>query len=580
MHESTILVDVLILLISAVVTVPLFQKLKIGPVLGYLVAGLIIGPAGLRLIETSEQISHLAEFGVVFLLFAIGLELKLARLWVMRRLVFGFGSLQVVVTATLLAALGWSAGLSTEAAIIAGAGLALSSTAVVLQILTDRGELTSRAGRIAFATLLMQDLAVVPLLALVGVLGGGPSVTAAVGLAAAQAVGVLLAIVLVGRFLLRPLLRMIAASHSTEVFAAAAVLVVLGTSWLTAQVGLSMALGAFLAGLMLAETEFRHQVEADILPFRGFLLGLFFMTVGMSVDLALVASQAGTVAALVGGILLVKALALFGLARLFGFTSGTSAQVALLLAQGGEFAFVLFGLAAAQNVMQPDLANLLILAVSLTMIATPLLAALGSRLASRLADAGVTARANLDDIGEMRDHVIIAGFGRVGQTVSKMLAAEGIPYVALDLHADRVAEGVAGGVPVFYADASRPEVLRSAGAAHARAVVLTLDHAGRAERGVALLRHAFPHLRVFARARDRGHASVLTEAGATKAVPETLEASLQLGAIVLRASGVATDEVGRLLDEFRADDYAQLGTLITSRLQQKEISEKERARQN
>lgn len=580
MTETSSLVDVLVLLIAAVLAVPIFQRLRVGPVLGYLVAGVVIGPYGLRLIANDADIRHLAELGVVFLLFAIGLELKLSRLLVMRRLVFGLGSLQVLVTGAILAVIAWSVGVTPEAAVVAGAALGLSSTAVVLQILTERGELNSRTGRVAFAILLMQDLAVVPLLSLVSILSGeAPSISAALGLAALQAAAVVVGIIAVGRFLLRPVLRLIAASNSTEIFAAAAVLVVLGTSWLTAQVGLSMALGAFLAGLMLAETEFRHQVEADILPFRGFLLGLFFMTVGMSVDLGLVMREAATVAAIVIGLVATKFLVNFGLCRLFGFSNRVSIHAGMLLAQGGEFGFVLFGLAGALGVMALDLTNILILSISLTMIATPFLAALAARISAGLPDHAVVTPSRLDEAGEMSDHVIIAGFGRVGQTVARMLEAESIPYLALDLHADRVAEGLTRGLPVFYADASRPEVLRLAGAAHARAVVLTLDHAGRAERAVSILRQAFPELRVFARARDRSHSKILQQVGATQAVPETLEASLQLGATVLRAAGVTSGEVGRLLDEFRADDYARLDTAISNHPERRLGSRKEPAEQ-
>lgn len=578
MPDSTFFIDILILLVAAVVAVPLFLRLRLGPVLGYLTAGIIIGPYGFSLIGSLDDITHVAELGVVFLLFAIGLELKLARLWVMRRFVFGLGSAQVVVTGFVIALAAWLLGLSPEAAIITGGALALSSTAVVLQILIDRGELTTRPGRAAFSILLMQDLAVVPLLAFVNVMAGeGPSVPSAVILAAVQAAAVVLVILLVGRFLLRPVLRAIAGSYSSDVFAAAAVLVVLGTAWLTAQVGLSMALGAFLAGLMLAETEFRHQIEADIQPFRGFLLGLFFMTVGMSVDLRLILGQPLLIAAVVAALLLIKLLAAFVLARLFRLPAGASLHVGLILAQGGEFAFVLFGMAVTGGIFPNDVAQILILAVSLTMMVTPILAIAASRLAESLSDAGA-ALPSLGEIGEMRNHVIIAGFGRVGQTVASMLAEQAIPYVALDLHADRVADAHSRGLQVFFADASRPDVLRLAGAAHAQALVLTLDHAARAEHTVLMLRAAFPRLRVFARARDRAHSSILREAGAAAAVPETLEASLQLGATVLRAAGTPADVIETMLGGLRSDDYSRLGALVSGRSNDDDGLEPKRSR--
>ncbi|MBF0373377.1 MAG: cation:proton antiporter, partial [Alphaproteobacteria bacterium] len=561
MHGSA-LIDVLVLLTAAVIAVPLFQRLGIGPVLGYLAAGVMVGPAGFGLIESTDEIHALAELGVVFLLFAIGLEMKLARLWVMRRLVFGLGTLQVLVTGATLGLALHALGLPIEAAVVAGGGLALSSTAVVLQILTDRGELNTRPGRIAFSILLLQDLAVVPLLALVSVLTGeGTGVPAALGLAVVQAGAALALIIGVGRFLLRPLLHVVARSRSTEIFAAAAVLLVLGTAWLTGKVGLSMAFGAFLAGLMLAETEFRHQVEADIQPFRGFLLGLFFMTVGMSIDIGLVVREAGIVLPATLALLVVKAALIFLLARAFSASSAHSLHVAILLAQGGEFGFILFGLAGATGILDRETSQVLILSVSLTMMVTPLLAVVASRLSQRLSREQPSARA-LDEAEPLHDHIIIAGFGRVGQTVAKMLAAEHVHYLALDMHAERVAEGLSRGLPVYFADASRPEVLRAAGADHARAVVVTLDQPKIAERTVAVLRHAFPHARVYARARDRQHGEILRQAGATMTVPETLEASLQLGATVLRAMGVTTIESARLVDEFRAADYAKLGELI------------------
>lgn len=567
-HGSA-LIDVLVLLTAAVIAVPVFQRLGIGPVLGYLAAGVMVGPAGFGLIESTDEIHALAELGVVFLLFAIGLEMKLPRLWVMRRMVFGLGSLQVLVTAATIGLVLHGLGLPIEAAVVAGGGLALSSTAVVLQILTDRGELNTRPGRIAFAILLLQDLAVVPLLALVSVLTGeGPGVPAALGLAVMQAGAALALIIGVGRFLLRPLLHVIARSRSSEIFAAAAVLLVLGTAWLTGRVGLSMAFGAFLAGLMLAETEFRHQVEADIQPFRGFLLGLFFMTVGMSIDIGLVVHEAGTVLPAVLALLAVKAALLFLLARAFAVSAAHSLHVALLLAQGGEFGFILFGLAGATGILSREASQILILTVSLTMMVTPLLAVAATRLSQRLAREPASAGA-LEEAEPLHDHVIIAGFGRVGQTVAKMLAVEHVHYLALDMHAERVAEGLTRGLPVYFADASRPEVLRAAGADHARAVVVTLDQAKVAERTVAVLRHAFPHVRVYARARDSQHREVLRQAGATMAVPETLEASLQLGATVLRAVGVTASETARLVDEFRAADYAKLGKLIEAQAEDK-----------
>jgi CPA2 family monovalent cation:H+ antiporter-2 len=561
-QNQGLLFNILALLAAAVLAVPLFHRLGIGAVLGYLVAGVVVGPHALALISDIEDVQHLGEFGVVFLLFAIGLELKLSRLALLRRLLFGLGSAQVLCTAAVLAGIAVVAGLPASTSVVVGAALALSSTAVVLQMLMERGELAGRAGRAAFAVLLMQDLAVAPLLVLLTVLSGaGGSPPEALALAALRAVVAGGLIIGVGRFLVRPFLRMVASSHSPEAFSGAAVLVVLGTGWVTAAAGLSMALGAFLAGLLLAETEFRHQVAADIQPFRGFLLGLFFMTVGMSLDLPLLADHWRQVLLLVVLLMTVKAALLAGLARAFRLESDVAVQMAVLLAQGGEFAFVVFGQATRGGLLEPELARLLTLVVTASMMFTPALAALASKLGRRLyrpqGDLG-----HLDDLGQMSGHVIVAGYGRVGQTVGRLLRDGGVAMVALDQHADRVLAARAKGLPVFFADASKGEVFRAAGAERAAAVVLTLDRPGVAERTMAVLRHSFPGLPVYARARDHEHGRVLKRAGATLAVPETVEASLQLGATVMRSIGVGCEVLDRLLAAARHDDYAGLYPLI------------------
>jgi CPA2 family monovalent cation:H+ antiporter-2 len=552
-HGPSPLFDVLVLLSAAVLAVPVSRALKIGSVLGYLVAGVAIGPHALELITEIEETARLGEFGVVFLLFAIGLELKLSRLAALRRLVFGLGSAQVVVTAAVLAALVLAfSEVAPPVAIVVGAGLALSSTSVVLQILMDRGELTDRAGRVAFAVLLLQDLAVVPLLLLVDAIGGGGgrSGPELMGMALLKAVGVGLLIIAVGRLLVRPFLRIMAASRSPELFAAAALLVVLGTAWATEQAGLSMVLGAFMAGVLLAETEFRHQVEADIQPYRGVLLGLFFMTVGMNLDLGLLWRDLATVLTLLAALILIKAMLLFTVAMAFRLGADIAVHISLLLAQGGEFAFVLFGQATANGVLPPDIAQVLTLAVTASMMVTPGLAALAVPLAARL-HGNRAGLGRLDEIQGIADHVIVAGFGRVGRTVSGLLADSNVPYLALDLASDRVLAARAEGLPVYFADASRHEVLNAAGAARARVLVLTLDRAGTAERTVAALRQHFPELPIYARARDHDHGDQLLRQGATMAVPETVEASLQLGATVLRALGTPRDSVEQLLESNR-----------------------------
>ena len=464
MDEPQFLRDAIILLLAAVVAVPLVQRLKVSPVLGYLIAGVIIGPSVLALIDDPEGVRTLAEFGVVFLLFAVGLELSLERLRVMRRYVFGLGLAQVAVTAAVIGVIAWIAGLRPDAAIVVGAGLAFSSTAIVVQMLAERSAITARFGRIAIAVLLFQDLAVVPMLALIPLLGGGEATLGgALALAAVKAAAALAVILLLGPLLLRPVFRAVAFVRNPEMFAAVTLLVVLGTAWVTGLVGLSLPLGAFLAGLMLAESEFRHQVEAEIQPFRGLLLGLFFMTVGMLVDLSLLAEFAWLALGLLLALLLGKAVILALLCRLFGFGSGLILNVGMLLAQGGEFAFVLFTLAMAAGILAPQVGQLLLLVVALSMALTPGLAALGRLVERRAAGGQADIGAIETETGDLRNHVVIAGFGRVGRTVARLLGEAQIQYVALDLSVTTVAQARAGGLPVFYGDGARAEVLKACG---------------------------------------------------------------------------------------------------------------------
>ena len=529
-----------------------------------MVAGILIGPHALRLIVESELTGLLADFGVAFLLFAIGLELSLARLKVMRRLVFGLGGLQVVLTACVIGMAASLLGADLPAAVVIGSALALSSTAFVLQLMVERGEQVTRFGRTAFAILLFQDLAVVPLLVLIPALAPDRvSVLSTLGLSLLKAGLALILIIAVGRLILRPVFRMVDASRSAELFVSATLLVVVGMGWLSIQAGSSMALGAFLAGLLLSETEYRHQVEADIRPFRGLLLGLFFMTVGLSMDLGVVSERLTEVVLVVLGLLVLKAALIFALCMAFRLPGEEALRAGLLLAQGGEFGFVLFDSATARQVLPADDGQMLTAAVALSMIATPFLAEFGSSLASRLrrpSQAGLGALR--EEAQAMTDHVVIAGFGRVGQTVAKVLAGAVVPYVALDLDTRRIARARAKGVPVFYGDARRIDVPATAGAGRARAAVLTIDQPAAIDRAVAALHSHFPNLRLFVRGRDPGHGKRLTEWGATAVVPEAVEASLQLGAIVLAATGTANEETARIIDELRRNDYAGLDTIV------------------
>jgi monovalent cation:proton antiporter-2 (CPA2) family protein len=555
MTETHYLTDILVLLAAAVITVPVFQRLGLGSVLGYLAAGAFVGPWGFGFIDQVEEIRHLAEFGVIFLLFIIGIELKPARLWAMRRMVFGLGTAQVMVTGLAIAGLALLFGQPLKIAVIIGFGLALSSTAFGLQILTERGEMNTDHGRTAFSVLLLQDLAVVPLLALVSLLAAETTLLEGIEFAILDAVLVIAFVILVGRFLLSPALRLVATSRTAEVFTAAAVFAVLGTAWLMEAVGLSLALGAFLAGLMMADSHYRHQVIADIEPFRGILLGLFFMAVGMSIDFGLLKSQGVMIAGLALGLLLVKATITWVLCRLMKVDTPDATRASLLLSQSGEFGFVIFGLAATSSLLPEYLFHALVLLIALTMATTPLMPKLGEYLNSRLTKSTDRHDVSTNHIDEEQPHVIIAGFGRVGQRVARILQAGNVPYLAIESNTDRVLESRQDGYSVFYGDASQVDVLKAAGAGKAGVLVCTIDQAIPAERLVNILRQHYPGIAIYARGRDKQHCDRLLKAGASIAISETLEASLQIGGEVLNAMGMFEDDAATLIESFRTEYY-------------------------
>ncbi|HYD98091.1 MAG TPA: monovalent cation:proton antiporter-2 (CPA2) family protein [Alphaproteobacteria bacterium] len=561
MPPTAYLHDALIFLAAVVVVVTLFHRLRMSPVLGFLAAGLLIGPQGLGIVHDIEGPAALGELGVVFLLFAIGLELSLARLRAMRRLVLGLGGLQLLASGLLIGLAAWWLVGDARAALVIGPVLALSSTAVALRLLADRDALGSRTGRSALAVLLLQDLAVVPLLVLIPLLGrpeGGIAV--AVGLAFLKAGAALLVIGLAGRLLLRPLFRHVAATRNPELFAAAVLLVAIGTAVGTEEAGLSLALGAFLAGVLVAETEYRHQVEADIQPFRGLLLGLFFMAVGMRLDLELAAARPLALLGLCLGLLAAKAAVLWLLGRRFGLGAPDSLRLALLLAGAGEFGFILFNLAVEGGTLEGGTGQLLQLAIALTMALTPFLAALAERLADRLERRREASEAAPDEAAaHLSDHVVIAGWGRVGRTVARLLEAEGQSWVALDCGIGTVRRGRKEGLPVYYGDAGQLEVLRSVGTARAAALVLTLDDPKHALHTLATVHEAWPELTVVVRARDTGHRDELLAAGAAEVVPEIVEGSLQLGGAALRSLGVDPDRAAAAIEEVRRSRYAGIG---------------------
>ncbi|KAJ8573235.1 hypothetical protein K7X08_009746 [Anisodus acutangulus] len=571
-EEEASLFDMVWLLLASVIFVPIFQKIPGGsPVLGYLAAGILIGPYGLSIIRHVHGTKAIAEFGVVFLLFNIGLELSVERLSSMKKYVFGLGSAQVLVTAVVVGLVAnLVAGQAGPAAIVIGNGLALSSTAVVLQVLQERGESTSRHGRATFSVLLFQDLAVVVLLILIPLISpnsskggiGFRAIAEALGLAAVKAIVAITAIIAGGRLLLRPIYKQIAENQNAEIFSANTLLVILGTSLLTARAGLSMALGAFLAGLLLAETEFSLQVESDIAPYRGLLLGLFFMTVGMSIDPKLLLSNfpviMGSLGLLIGGKTILVAL----VGKLFGISIVSAIRVGLLLAPGGEFAFVAFGEAVNQGIMSSQLSSLLFLVVGISMALTPYLAAGGQLIASRFELHDVRSLLPVEsETDDLQDHIIICGFGRVGQIIAQLLSERLIPFVALDVRSERVAVGRALDLPVYFGDAGSREVLHKVGAERACAAAITLDTPGANYRTVWALNKYFPNVKTFVRAHDVDHGLNLEKAGATAVVPETLEPSLQLAAAVLAQAKLPMSEIAATINEFRSRHLSELTEL-------------------
>ncbi len=547
--------QVAVLLAATVIAVPLFRRFKLSAVLGYLAAGVVIGPWGLALFQDVENILHFAEFGVVLLLFVIGLELQPSRLWVMRHAVFGAGGVQVALTTAVLAAAAFSLGLPWPTAFVTAFALSLSSTALVLQVLAERGELTARHGRSAFAILLFQDLAIMPALVVLPMLGGAGSATLdwkaiAIPLVAAAAV------VIAGRYALRPALRIIAGTRAQEAFTAAALLVVVGTALLFESVGLSMALGAFMAGVLLADSEYRHELEADIEPFKGLLLGLFFMAVGMSANLGVLLQSPFTVLALTLGYLTVKMLAVGCAARIARQDRATAWRLAVALAGGGEFAFVLLALAAGGGLLPRATADLLVIVVTLSMVAAPLLIAGADRLARRLKPAA--AAPAFDTFEPEEPRVLVAGFGRFGQIVARVLRARRIRFTALEISQAQVDFVRRFGNRLYYGDASRLEMLRSAGAAQATVLVIAIDDVEASVRTAEVARRHFPNLRVLARARNRQHAFRLMEAGVTEIWRETFASSLELAEAVLVALGTSRDAAASQVRRFREIDEETL----------------------
>lgn len=563
MHDYLFLIDVLKLLLAAVVLVPLGQRLGIPSVLSYLIAGVVLGPYTPGPVVDAEATRPLAEFGVVFLLFAIGLELSFNRLKAMRRHIFGLGLAQLVFTGLLFLGGGLALGRPASTAVIVGGTLALSSTATVLALLVERNEAVSQHGRATVAVLIFQDLAVVPLLTLLPLLAEkSQHILPALGLAGAKAAAAILVIFLLGRIVLRPAYRFVASARAPEVFSAANLLLVLAVGVATEAAGMSMALGAFLAGLLLADSPYRHQVETDIQPFRGLLLGLFFMNVGMSIDLPFALRHGMAILVLTAALIAGKALVLLILGRLggrFGGLSGNDTiRVALMLAQGGEFAFVVFDRAMDLKVIDPSDGQSLMTAVALSMALTPLLSALATRLVARNQRREAVIERH-DAHAELSGHVVIAGYGRVGRTIASVLRESGLSSVALDCDAAAVIAAHGRGETVFYGDASQDAMLKAVGVEQALAAVVTVNNPRLAERTVAAIRRLAPALPLVARAHDRQQQDLLLAAGASAVIPETVETSLQMAERLMRSARMPEDDISTCLGRRRQSLYSSPG---------------------
>ncbi len=553
--EFSALQAVVIFLLAAVLAVPLAKRLQLGAVIGYLLAGIAIGPAGLGLIGDPEGVSHLSEFGVVMLLFIIGLELSPRRLWVMRRSVFGGGALQVLLTGLvigLIAQVGF--GYAVNTAIVLGLGLALSSTAFGLQILAERRELTAPHGRFAFAILLFQDIAAIPLIALVPMLSGVHDDAPHDWHGMATALASIGAVIIGGRYLLRPVFRIVARTRLREVSTATALLVVVGTAWLMELAGVSMALGAFLAGLLLADSEYRHELESQIEPFKGLLLGLFFICVGMQADIALLLHEPLRVLLLTALVIGLKLPLLYVVGRRAGGLARRHAlRLGVVLAAGGEFAFVVFQLAQRQGLFDLALYNLLVLAITLSMAATPLLMMATDRLIrARTVAPEVPPEYRQIDAGEPR--VVIAGMGRMGQIMARVLQAQHIPYIALDTSVESIelSRSIAN-MPIFYGSPRHPEILRAVKVGSAEFFVAAIDDAEECLRIVETVRAFYPQVKIIARARNRRHAHRLTELGAT-AVRETFHSSLEMSRLTLLGLGLGAAQASERIERFRRHD--------------------------
>jgi monovalent cation:proton antiporter-2 (CPA2) family protein len=552
----SLLAQIAIFLAAAVIAIPIFRRFKLGSVLGYLTAGIIIGPASLGLISTVETTQNIAQFGIVLLMFVIGLELQPSRLWVLRKSIFVLGSAQVAVTSVCIAAAAFFVFMqSWQSSLVIGFALSMSSTALALQLLAERGQLNSQFGRSAFSILLFQDVSVLPALALLPLLGLASAKSAGSGgWLLVKLIAVLATVIIGGRYVLTPMLRIVAATRVAEAFTAAGLLIVLGTALLVSQVGLSLSLGAFLAGVLLADSEFRHELEADIEPFKGLLLGLFFISVGMSANLGLVREKPFLIIGLTLGFMLLKVAILWVIGRLSGLSPIASRGLAISLPSGGEFAFVLLGLAASLSILDTEVSELLVLVVTASMILSPVLLAIYDVTFK----AGEQQSRPFDTPVELYPKVIIAGFGRFGQIVGRILLAKKIAFTALEANQTQVDFLRRFGNQVYYGDASRLELLRAAHAENAEVFVLAIDDVEASVRTAELIRKHFPHLKIYARARNRQHAFRLMDLDVRYTIRETLASSLEMSVQVLESLGLSKSKALETVHQFRIHDEATM----------------------
>lgn len=588
MEQSLITISI-VFLITAVSIVPLFKKLGLGTVLGYLTSGALLGPWGFKIVSDVDNILHFSEFGVVILLFLIGLELKPQRLWVMRKPIFGYGSVQVFFTAALIFGVCTALGLPITSSLVIGLGLSLSSTAFAIQMLTEKNLIQSQFGRLSFSILLFQDIVAIPILALIPLLANdkfefSPSQL----LSAAQVLAVLAAVIVCGRYALKPILRYIANTRAREIFTAAALLLILGVSYLMLSLELSMALGSFLAGVVLSDSEYRHQLEADMEPFKGLLLGLFFMSIGMTVNFGVLSQNSALISLLLLILVLGKFIVVFGLGKKYELSNNSSINMGFTLCQGGEFAFVVFGLASQFNVINQSTTDILFVLVTLSMPASSLVFLAHEKLISPRLN-----KKTEKEFDAVPDHspVIIAGFGRVGQIPGRLLRHLNFDFTALELDAEQVNTVRKFGNTIYYGDASRIDLLESAGADKAKIFILAIDDVESSLRIAEIVRERFPHIKIFARARNRDHAFKLMELGVTDIWRETFYSSLEMSKAVFKELGLSDEKIEKtfklfvehdkkmLMDQFKVyNDESQL--IAQSKLGTQQLTDVLRADEN